>query len=111
MKLLLDQNLSCKLVKRLARVFLNSSHTTLCGLATATDDEVWMYARRHGFTIVTKDADFGFRSATRGSPPKVIWLRTGNTTTDRVEMILRARVKEIRVFGRDKKSGCLIINT
>jgi predicted nuclease of predicted toxin-antitoxin system len=56
-KLLFDQNLSPKLVNRLADLFPDSAHVESVGLDCASDDQVWEYARLNGFPIVTKDAD------------------------------------------------------
>lgn len=109
MKLLLDQNLSRKLVSKLSRQFPKSLHVILCGLATADDDEIWNYARSRGSVIVTKDSDFRARSVAEGFPPKVVWIGIGNSTTQRVEEVLRAKAKEIRDFGKDKKLGCFAI--
>ena len=78
MKLLFDQNLSPKLVRRLADLFPGSSHVQAVGLDCASDDQVWEHARRNGFAIVTKDGDFNNLSVMRGSPPKVVWLQLGN---------------------------------
>lgn len=58
MKLLLDQNISRKLVRELGDVFHGSSHVYLLGLHEASDEEVWSYARSNDFTIVTYDSDF-----------------------------------------------------
>jgi predicted nuclease of predicted toxin-antitoxin system len=41
-------------------------------------DEVWSYAREHGFAILSKDSDFHQRSLLYGHPPKVVWVRKGN---------------------------------
>jgi len=109
MKLLLDQNLSRKLVKRIGRVFPGSAHVVSSGFSIADDNEVWAYARRRGFAIVTKDADFSTRSLSKGFPPKIVWLRIGNVATKHIEAILKARAKDIQRFGKDKKSGCLVI--
>ena len=59
MKLLFDHNLSPRLVARLADVLPDASHVALAGLDRATDQQVWEFAREHGYTIVTKDTDFG----------------------------------------------------
>jgi predicted nuclease of predicted toxin-antitoxin system len=80
MKLLFDQNLSPKLVDRLADLFPGSKHVSTEGLDTATDSQVWDFARPAGFTIVTKDADYETLSVVRGSPPKVVWILLGNCT-------------------------------
>lgn len=42
------------------------------------DSRVWDYARQHGLTIVTKDADFSDRMMLSEPPPRVIHLRIGN---------------------------------
>jgi predicted nuclease of predicted toxin-antitoxin system len=39
--------------------------------------EVYEHARREGFTLVTKDADFGELAVLHGFPPKVVWIRRG----------------------------------
>lgn len=62
MKLLFDQNLSRKLVTRLADIFPNASHVQLQGLAEKTDTEIWDFAKLNDFCIVTQDADFTERS-------------------------------------------------
>ena len=41
------------------------------------------------FCIVTQDSDFAERSRLYGAPPKVVWLRCGNSTPQQVEAILR----------------------
>jgi predicted nuclease of predicted toxin-antitoxin system len=77
-KLLLDQNLSRRLLPELERVFPGSSHVQMLGLDTALDQEVWQFAEAGEYAIVTKDADFVEMSALRGHPPKIIWLNLGN---------------------------------
>ncbi|HEY9851502.1 MAG TPA: DUF5615 family PIN-like protein [Leptolyngbyaceae cyanobacterium] len=96
MKLLFDQNLSRKLVNRLADIFPDASHVQFHGLTDADDSEIWEFAKTEGFCIVTQDADFAERSHLYGSPPKVIWLRCGNTPTSNVEAILRAGAEAIQ---------------
>lgn len=53
MRLLFDQNLSRKLVTRLANIFPDCSHVQLHDLADRTDTEVWEFAKANGFCIVT----------------------------------------------------------
>jgi predicted nuclease of predicted toxin-antitoxin system len=108
-KLLFDQNLSFKLAGRLDDLFAGSSQARLLALDKADDADLWDHARQHGFTLVTKDADFAERSALLGHPPKVLWLRCGNQKTDYIERLIRARSQEILAFGQDPNSGCLEI--
>jgi predicted nuclease of predicted toxin-antitoxin system len=110
MKLLFDQNLSPKLVRRLADLFPDSSHVQAVGLDSANDDQVWVHARLNGFAIVTKDEDYNHLSVLRGSPPKVIWLQLGNCTTTQVEDVFRGRYAEIEAFEQNPSVGTLVLS-
>jgi predicted nuclease of predicted toxin-antitoxin system len=48
LKLLLDENLSRRLVGRIADLFPNSVHVVEVDLLTRPDREIWDYARREG---------------------------------------------------------------
>jgi predicted nuclease of predicted toxin-antitoxin system len=109
MKLLFDHNLSHKLVQRLADVFPDSTHTRLLNFSTATDDGIWTYAKQHGFDVVTLDADFYDLSILRGPPPKLIWLRCGNSTVDQIARLLRSNARSIEIFAADPTAACLDI--
>jgi len=109
MKLLFDQNLSVKLVTRLADVFPGSAQLRRLMLERSDDRFVWEFAQTHGFTIVTQDADFADMSALLGFPPKVIWLRCGNQTTEFVEVLLRRHAEEIASFCADEQASCMEI--
>ena len=69
MRLLFDQNLAASLVQRLADVYQGSTHVRAVGLASADDAAVWAYAREHGLTIVSRDADLEGRTAESGVDP------------------------------------------
>jgi predicted nuclease of predicted toxin-antitoxin system len=45
-----------------------------------TDEEVWDYALKKGYTILTKDSDFYYRSISSLVSPKIIQFRLGNMT-------------------------------
>lgn len=109
MKLLLDQNLSPRLVGRLAAPFPGTKHVCDLSLDSASDIEVWHHAREHGFTIVTKDADFNELLAVRGSPPKVIWIRRGNCSTKTMEDILMEHQPSIANLEQSDKIGLLML--
>ncbi|HVU37755.1 MAG TPA: DUF5615 family PIN-like protein [Opitutales bacterium] len=103
MKLLFDQNLSHELVRRLADVCPASAHVRQAGLAQATDQQVWDYAKTQGFVLVSQDADFAELSRLRGSPPKLIWLRCGNTATTEVEKLLRRHAGLLNELGQNPR--------
>ncbi|WP_346289446.1 DUF5615 family PIN-like protein [Sphaerothrix gracilis] len=107
MKLLFDQNLSRKLVNRLADIFPDSSHVQFHDLAKKTDTEIWEFAKLNNFCIVTQDADFPERSRLYGSPPKVVWLRCGNASTNQVEALIRSGATVIRELLNNAESHCL----
>ena len=110
MRLLFDQNLSHRLVHRLADVYPGSVHVRDVGLKEAPDPLVWAYAQEHGLMIVSKDADFHQRSFLFGAPPKIVWLRLGNCTTDDVERLLRARSVDVAFFFADEISAFLALS-
>lgn len=109
MKLLFDQNLSFRLCETIADLFPESNQVGLSGLSEADDRKVWDHARANGFTIVSQDVDFAEMAALLGSPPKVIWLRTGNQSTAATSTLLRRHAELIVAFGNDDDAVCLEI--
>ena len=79
MKLLLDANLSWRLATLLSEEFGECKHVNQTQLPKpAKDTEIWDFAAANGYIIVTQDSDFVNLFETRGYPPKIILLRTGN---------------------------------
>jgi predicted nuclease of predicted toxin-antitoxin system len=70
---------------------------------------VWDHARAQGFVIVSKDSDFYQRSLVAGHPPKVVWIRRGNCSTDDIEDILRRHISDLLTFERDPAAAFLIL--
>jgi predicted nuclease of predicted toxin-antitoxin system len=107
MKLLFDQNLSARMVATLADLFPGSAHVRLLGVANADDETIWLYARRHGYVIVSKDSDFFHRCMRFGHPPKVVWVRLGNCTTATVAHLLRSHYDLLLAFVADADAAFL----
>lgn len=107
MKLLFDSNLSHKLVSHLALLYPDASHVALLGLDSAPDLDVWEYANHNDYCLVTKDSDFNELLATRGFPPKVIWIRLGNCTTAQIAQLLTAHHTTISQFFENESAGLL----
>jgi predicted nuclease of predicted toxin-antitoxin system len=79
MKLLLDANISWKLIKSLSSVFGECTHVDLIGLTVpAKDIDIWNYALENEYIIITKDNDFLDLLELKGFPPKVVLIKTGN---------------------------------
>ncbi len=110
MKLLFDQNLSHKLVRRLDDLFPNSVHVREVSLTEAGDTLVWAYAKDHDLIIVSKDSDFHQRSFLYGYPPKVVWVRLGNCSTADVERVLRTNYEAIKDFYEDRAAAFLSLS-
>lgn len=110
MRLLFDQNLAASLVQRLADVYPGSQHVRDVGLGSADDGAVWAYAAEHGLTIVSKDADFHQLSFLKGAPPKAVWIRRGNCSTDDIEVVLRRQHADILGFEEAADAAFLIID-
>jgi predicted nuclease of predicted toxin-antitoxin system len=108
-KLLFDHNLSPALVNRLQDLYPNSNHVYRLGLDQIPDIQVWEYARKESFLIVTKDADFSDICLLRGFPPKIIWIRRGNCKTADVEEILRSHNNDIEELNNDRMVGVLTL--
>ncbi len=108
MKLLFDENLSPRLRDALGPLYPGSRHVHECGLGASNDSEIWEFAAHEGFVIVSKDSDFYHRAILYGTPPKVIWLRTGNCGTSAIEEILRESHARLRQFWGSKESTLVL---
>jgi predicted nuclease of predicted toxin-antitoxin system len=68
------------------------------GLRDATDREIFLAARGADAVVMTKDHDFALLQDQLGTPPKVIWLRCGNTSNARLKEILVASFPRVRTL-------------
>ncbi len=107
MKLLFDQNLSFRLIKQLELLLPDSSHVRLHGMEQQDDRFIRQFAKDNGFVIVTQDADFEWPSQIYGFPPKIIWLRCGNTATANIRRFLETNYDLILAFEVDDSLACL----
>jgi len=109
-KLLFDQNISPKILKSIAASFPGSSHVRFCSLEDSGDSEIYGYARKREYVIVTFDTDFIDLSVVKGSPPKIIVIRTGNLTTKAISNLFRKNVDTINEFLREDDLSLLEIH-
>lgn len=107
MKLLLDQNLSYKLIAELESTFPGTSHVYRVGLDQSPDTDVREYAAQQEFTLLTKNTDLVDLCVLRGAPPKILWLRIGNCNTALVRDVLRQNEPRILAFGENKSEVVL----
>jgi predicted nuclease of predicted toxin-antitoxin system len=109
MNLLFDQNISFKVPKKLQDVFPAAKYLSDLRLENYTDIEIWNYAKINNFCIVTFDSDFIDISTLKGFPPKIIWLRVGNTSTDNIVICLQSNHSLIKEFLNNPDIGFLEI--
>lgn len=102
MKLLFDQNISFRIVSKLADKFPGARQVRELGLENSTDREIWEYAKQNNYSIVTFDADFYDMSNLYGHPPKIVWLRTGNRRTSDLANLLINKSLIIQAFLENK---------
>ena len=67
-------------------------------MVDASDIEIWNYAFKNQFTIFTFDSDFIDLATLKGSPPKIIWMRFGNSSNLRIANKLLFNIKVIQEF-------------
>lgn len=99
MRLLFDEQLSSRLPHLVSDQYPDSLHVESLGLAGASDSLIWRAAVEHGCLLVSKDEDFHRLSVLHGAPPKVVWLRLGNCTTQEIVDLLRRHVADIGRFA------------
>ena len=110
MKLLLDENLPARLVSFLTAEVPGSTHVSEVGLSSSDDEELWRYAREHGFTLISKDVDFHQMSFLRGFPPKVVWIRRGNCSVQEIEVLLLSSTDVLREFVASDDASVLVVS-
>lgn len=113
MKLLFDQNISFRAAQKLKPTFPECGQVRELNLENKSDRELWDFAKREHYSIVTFDADFYDLVTLYGHPPKVIWLRMGNTSTDNLIKVIQTHSEIIKAFLTDKNYtdiGCLEID-
>ena len=110
MKLLLDENLSRRIIPFLQTAFPGSSQVALLELESASDSEIWQYAKTNGFVIVSRDSDFQERSLVAGHPPQVVWLKIPNRSKTVVLNILLDHHTEIEQALIEQNHACVEIS-
>lgn len=108
MKLLLDENISYRLVRTLDTVYQGTLHVTdVPGLKG--DQAIWEHARKHGFVLVTFDTDFVQIAALRGAPPKILLLTLRNPRHSAIGSLLVLRREQIERFVADVDQGSPVV--
>ena len=70
-----------------------------------TDLMIWRFAKANQFTILTFDEDFSEIQNLFSFPPKIIWLRTGNVSTNEIAQLLIKLKDDIDEFMNNDELG------
>jgi predicted nuclease of predicted toxin-antitoxin system len=99
MKLLLDANISWRIVRIVENDFPDCFHSKDIPVnQPAKDSEIWEFARKNNFTVLTHDDDFEKLLLIKGVPPKVIILKTFNKNTKQIAELLISKKEIIESF-------------
>ncbi len=107
MNLLFDQNISPKILKLLPAGFSNCKQVRFVGLENSSDSEIFEYAKNNNFAVVTFDSDFVDLNAMYGTPPKIVYLNTGNLTTNNVSELLTSNILRINHYLNSESDNIL----
>jgi predicted nuclease of predicted toxin-antitoxin system len=108
MRLLFDENISYRIVKRIAAVYRDCVSSVWLKLIGQPDTSVWEQAKLAGYDIVTFDEDYIGLSKFRGSPPRVIFVRPVMLTQPLADLLIR-EYEAIHLFltSELEERGCL----
>ena len=110
LNLLLDANISWRLVKELSPFADAVNHVDLIGLTIpAKDGEIWDYAKENNFIIISNDAYFLDILNWKGFPPKVVLLKTGNQSNFYLLSLIIKHIADIIDLSKSKDIGLLEI--
>lgn len=109
MKLLLDENLSRRLVPALQGRFPGSSQVALLGLERAIDAALCQYAAEHGTVLCSKDDDFHRLVAARGYRPQLVQVALGNAGNDVVLAALLAAADRLETALAEPGVGMVVL--
>ena len=85
----LDAHLSPSVARWISGTFVvECASARDLGLRDALDPPIFAAARAAGAVVMTKDADFPSMVERLGPPPRVIWLRCGNTSNAALKDLL-----------------------
>jgi predicted nuclease of predicted toxin-antitoxin system len=108
-RILLDQNLSPKLVRRLADILPGWESVYDHGLTGSSDPFIFDWARRSEFAaVVSTDRDFVHLAERLGPPPKVIRIERCDVPSRTIELLLRREALRIHSFLESNRAVLLL---
>ena len=110
MKLLLDANISGRVVNRLKTHFRDCLHVDEIGLTIPVKDiDIWKYALLNNCIIITNDKDFLNLLVETTTPPKVVLIRTSNQSSGYLAGLIIKHADDFSALGNSKEFAFLDI--
>jgi predicted nuclease of predicted toxin-antitoxin system len=104
-RILLDQNLSPKLIRKLADIVPGRETVYAHDLVGASDPFIFDWARNTGFAaVVSTDLDFVHLAERLGPPPRVIRIERCDFPATVIEQLLRREALRIHDFLRSDRA-------
>jgi predicted nuclease of predicted toxin-antitoxin system len=103
-RLIADENISWRLKKFLPDWLILPSNEILKN-QRLNDFKIWQFAQSKAYHILTFDEDFNELQNLLGFPPKIIWMRTGNLTTQGIADKLLSLERSIIDFLNNDELG------
>jgi predicted nuclease of predicted toxin-antitoxin system len=108
-RVLLDQNLSPKLIRKLADIFPGLESVYDHDLTGSSDPFIFEWARRAEFTaLVSTDRDFIDLAERLGPPPKVVRIERCDFPSRTIELLLRREAVRIYSFLESNRAVLLL---
>ena len=97
MKIIIDMNLSPAWCYVFQKNGFNAIHWSSIGDPKASDSEIFSFAKKHNYIILTHDLDFSVILAnTQSASPSVIQLRTHDTLPEKNSTAVIASIQKYR---------------
>ncbi len=110
MKLLIDQNISRRIIESINDIFSDSMHVNSMDSTTKTDIDLWDFAIKNEFCLVTTDSDYFNHCIISEESPKIIYVQGEVITSNKMEWTLRVNQEAIEQFITEDSANCLTIN-
>ena len=78
MRVIVDDQLPVAPARWITAQGVDAEHVSDVGLSGRQDREIWGFAKREAFIIVSMDSDFRDMQQREPNGPQVLWLRWGN---------------------------------
>jgi predicted nuclease of predicted toxin-antitoxin system len=108
-KILFDQNISYRIISKIIVDYPHAKQVKQLGIENYSDIEIWDYAKKNEYTIITFDSDFFDFANIKGHPPKIIWLRFGNANNLKVANKIIEHHQNIYELIHDPDKGLIKI--